>query len=100
MHDILKTIIDVENECAEKIAAEKNDHDMAINNLNNRIEIKRIEEKKRIANENSERFKKEINAAEKEIERELSDMKIALGRLRDNKELCHEVQNKIISILF
>ncbi len=100
MNDVLNTILDVEKECSNKIAAGKEEHDRTIAELLLRIEARRKEEKKRIADENSELRKREVEAAGKEIVQELSFMKKSLSGLVENKELCDEVRQKIISIIF
>ncbi|MBP7737720.1 MAG: hypothetical protein KA369_17185 [Spirochaetes bacterium] len=100
MKDVMNMIIDVEKECADRIAAAREEHDRAMAGLSERIEAEMKEEKKRVAGENGERRKDEIESAEKGIRRDLSSMKESLGGLHENGELRDEVRQRIISIIF
>lgn len=100
MNDVLDAIIEVERECAQEIAAKKDDHDAALNSAIDRLEAGRTEEKKRITDANAARYRAAVEAAEREIGRELSDAKSALDGLRDDTALCKEVRERIITIIF
>jgi hypothetical protein len=100
MDAIVNTIIELEKECAGLIDASKSNHDTIINNLTIQIENKKKDEKKRITEENNDRYREEVEKAEKEISRELADMKIALNRLHENNTLHDEVGERILSVIF
>jgi hypothetical protein len=100
MNDIVNEIIEVEKECNEKIDAIRSDNDTTIKKLIIQIENKRNEEKKRIRAENNLWYKNETERTEMEVMEELTSMKSVLNELKENIELCNEVRDRVVSLIF
>jgi len=99
MDEVIKTIYNVESECAAKIEAERDRCDAMIKKRITECGTLKEVEKKRIIGENERRYGEEVGIAEREIQRELSDLKAMLSGLKDNTELCNEVKNRIVSVI-
>lgn len=100
MSDILHAILETEKECAGKVDVCRKNHDMIIKNLIMQFENKMKDEKKKIISENSGRYKIAAERAENEIRQNLIDAGKVIKQMHENRELCEEVRDKVISILF